>query len=207
MSSRVAIACLLGTMSGLIAACDRQSAPVEQANSMAEGAAPAPDEAAPAPDEAAPAAAPLPAAGSPAGKVDRSHKGEAAPTVSFADPSGKPTTLASFRGKPVLVNLWATWCAPCVAEMPTLDALAGTGAVRVVAIAQDLQSEKVAPFFAARKFAHLQPYQDPKLGLSTGMGASLPTTILYDAGGREVWRVTGGFDWASPQAKVLVAEG
>lgn len=197
MSSRVAIVCLLALAA---AACDRQSPAPEQANAVAAAAS---DEVAPAPDEAAPAA---PSA-SPAGKVDRGHKGEAAPTASFADPAGKPVTLAAFRGKPVLVNLWATWCAPCVAEMPTLDALAGTGAVRVVAIAQDLQPEKVAPFFAEKKFAHLQPYQDPKLTLSTELGANLPTTILYDAGGKEVWRVTGGFDWNSAEAKTLVAEG
>ena len=204
MSSHVAIACLLAiSVMGMTAACDRQSPPAEQAN--VSGAAP--DEAAPVPDPAPDEAAPAAATASLAGKVDRSHKGEAAPSASFADPAGKPTTLAAFRGKPVLVNLWATWCAPCVAEMPTLDTLAGTGAVRVVAVAQDLQPDKVVPFFAAKRFVHLQPYQDPTLGLSTELGANLPTTILYDAAGREVWRVTGGFDWASAEAKALVAQG
>ncbi|PMW91389.1 thioredoxin, partial [Pseudomonas sp. FW215-R2] len=67
--------------------------------------------------------------------IDRSHKGEAAPTVSFEGPDGKPMTLAAFTGKPVLVNLWATWCGPCVKEMPTLDAAAAT--IPVATISQD----------------------------------------------------------------------
>jgi hypothetical protein len=60
----------------------------------------------------------------PTGRLDRSHAGSAAPAATFEDPDGEPVTLADFRGRPLLVNLWATWCAPCVAEMPTLDALA-----------------------------------------------------------------------------------
>jgi thiol-disulfide isomerase/thioredoxin len=187
---RALIACLLG-LTVLIGGCDRQSPPAEQAADSANT---------PAPDEVT-ATSPVPVAGA----IDRSHKGEAAPDAGFLDPAGKPVTLAAFRGQPVLVNLWATWCGPCVKEMPTLDALAGSGAVRVVAVSQDLGGAKaVTPFFEAHGFANLEPYLDPKLGLSTALGANLPTTILYDAQGHEVWRETGGYDWSG--AKTLIAE-
>lgn len=184
MSSCWAIACLLAV---LTAGCDRPAPAPEQATS---------------PDEAPPSAAAKPVAG----KVDRTHKGEAAPAVAFRDPAGKAVTLAAFRGRPVLVNLWATWCAPCVAEMPTLDRLAASGAVRVLAVSQDMKTELVAPFFTKRRFAALQPYRDPEMGLSLTLRANLPTTILYDADGREVWRVTGGYEWDSADARRLVAE-
>jgi thiol-disulfide isomerase/thioredoxin len=198
MASRVAIVCLLGTALAL-AACDK--------GSPSNGQAPAAEMAGSdqvSSDEA-------PAAGAPkADKIDRSHKGEAAPDVSFAAAGGTggPTTLASFKGKPVLVNLWATWCAPCVKEMPTLDAAAAAlgDKVPVLAISQDMEPAKATAFLAQRKFTHLKPYLDAKLGLSTAYGASLPTTILYGADGKEIWRVTGDMDWTGAQAKALLAE-
>jgi thiol-disulfide isomerase/thioredoxin len=144
-----------------------------------------------------------------AGRLDRSQAGSAAPDIAFEDPSGDPASLADFAGKPVLLNLWATWCAPCVAEMPTLDALAADRpGIRVIALSQDLEGrQKVDAFFERNKFASLEPYLDAELRL---MGAlkvqSLPTTILYDARGREVWRMTGAEDWKGPRAAALMAE-
>ena len=60
--------------------------------------------------------------------------------------------------------------------------------------------------FAAKKFATLEPYLDPKLGLSLAYQANLPTTILYDSAGKEVWRMTGGYEWNTPAAAKLIAE-
>ena len=144
------------------------------------------------------------------GKLDRSHSGRAAPDTEFRDPDGEKVTLAAFAGKPLLLNLWATWCAPCVAEMPTLDALAGRDlGLQVLAVSQDIEGQeaKVATFFEQRELSRLEPYRDPQLGLMTDLNAAvLPTTILYDSRGREVWRMTGAADWAGEEAAKLVAE-
>ena len=143
------------------------------------------------------------------GRLDRSHAGSPAPNVLFQDPAGEPASIADFAGKPVLVNLWATWCAPCVAEMPTLDALAAREqGIEVLAVSQDLNGEeKVDAFFEKRNFRMLEPYLDAELTLMARLGIStLPTTILYDAEGREVWRMTGMEDWAGPRAAALIAE-
>jgi thiol-disulfide isomerase/thioredoxin len=145
------------------------------------------------------------------GKVDRAFAGEAIPAAELTDPEGATLATASLRGKPVLVNLWATWCVPCVTEMPLLDALAGElgDSVTVLTVSEDFEgAEKVVPFFAERKLANLPQWMDPDnaLAVAYGGGQGLPLTVLYDAEGRELWRVAGGFDWGSAQAREMIAE-
>src|SRR4051794_12718565 len=146
----------------------------------------------------------------PAGKVERGHAGKAAPQTEFLDPDGQSTNLAELEGKPLLVNLWATWCAPCVQEMPTLDKLAAAEGdkLQVLALSQDEGGpEKVDAFFAKQHFATLEAYRDPKMQLMTDLGVEvLPTTILFDAEGRELWRVTGQLDWQRAEAAALLKE-
>ena len=177
----------------LVSGCDRQTAPPAQPQpSAAAGSAPA------AGDEQL------------TGKLDRGSAGQPMPAVTMTDPAGKTLALASFAGKPVLVNLWATWCAPCVVEMPKLDALAAElhGKLAVVTISEDLDgAAAVKPFYAGRHFANLPQWLDTKTTLPVAYnGASLPLTVLYGKDGKEVWRVIGGYDWSSPAARKQVAE-
>lgn len=140
-------------------------------------------------------------------RIDRSHKGQSAPDVAFSDPDGEEASLAEFSGKPVLVNLWATWCAPCVKELPTLGKLSKGGSIQVVAISQDTGPHPSVVAFLDSKAPELEPYQDSKMALLGKVGAEvLPTSILYDARGREVWRVVGDLDWTSAEAAKLLAE-
>jgi thiol-disulfide isomerase/thioredoxin len=147
----------------------------------------------------------------PTGRLDRSQAGKAAPATAFEDPDGALASLADFRGKPVLVNLWATWCAPCVAEMPTLDRLAAREKARlqVLTVSEDLNGrEKVEAFFARQGYGNLETWLDPQMALMSELKVQiLPTTIFYDAQGREVWRVTGMEDWESKRAALLLREG
>jgi thiol-disulfide isomerase/thioredoxin len=143
--------------------------------------------------------------------ADRDTKGKAAPTTAFHDANGKDVTLAAFRGRPLLVNLWATWCAPCVKELPTLDRVAGSAGpngLQVVAISQDTGPRpSVIAFLEAKGIRTLKPYHDPKMAMSGSLGAEvLPTSILFDARGREMWRYVGDLDWTGPEATKLLAE-
>ena len=190
---RLVIALLPGLFFGLaLAGCDRQKANPPQGEALA-GA----DQAKAGHDY-------------PTGVLDRSHAGTPAPAVTFEDPQGRPTTFAAFRGRPLLVNLWATWCGPCVVEMPSLDALAERegNALQVLALSQDMEGrERVTEFFGARRFSRLEPYLDAQLGVMTALRIDvLPTTILYDAEGNEVWRMTGMADWAGERARGLLRE-
>jgi thiol-disulfide isomerase/thioredoxin len=144
--------------------------------------------------------------------VDRSHKGEAAPAVKFKNPDGGGFQLAAFKGRPVLVNLWASWCAPCIKELPTLQTLeqaqADEGKLGVIAVSQDMAPQgSVDAFLGERDIGRFAAYHDAEMALSAALNVQvLPTTILYDAQGKEVWRYVGDLDWAGEEAKALLAE-
>ncbi|MEZ0242429.1 MAG: TlpA family protein disulfide reductase [Sphingomonas sp.] len=144
------------------------------------------------------------------GTLNRDHAGESAPAFTFQTPAGGKTSLADFRGKPVLLNLWATWCVPCVAEMPTLDALSVSlgDSVTVLVLAQDTEEPEktVDAFFQKAGFKRLQPYLDTRAQFSLSMQEGLPVTILYDSNGKEVWRMRGGMDWTGQTAREYIAE-
>ena len=144
------------------------------------------------------------------GTIDRSHKGSQLPDFLLSDPAGKELRLQSLQGKPLLVNLWATWCAPCVAELPALDKLAGTldGKVKVLSVNQDSgEPDKAGAFLKQRGVTRLEPWLDPKGDLAFHYEApSLPTTVLYGSDGREVWRIIGPREWGDTETLGLIAE-
>jgi thiol-disulfide isomerase/thioredoxin len=168
----------------LLAGCDRESG--GQAQPQASSAAPAK-----------------------AGAIDRSRKGSQMPDFQLKDPAGKELNLASLKGKPVLINLWATWCAPCAAELPQLNQLAADNpGIRVLTVNQDMDKlDRVAPFLAQKGGTSLEPWLNPDNSLAFQFGAeTLPATVYYDAQGREVWRVLGERKWIGEDTKALLAE-
>jgi len=133
-----------------------------------------------------------------------------APMTPFTDPDGKSVTLADFKGKVVVVNLWATWCAPCKVEMPTLSRLAATyqaQPVEVMAISIDKEDKlaEAKAFIGANR--PLKFYSDVGMALPFAFdprAEGFPTTIIYDKRGVERARLAGDADWASPEAIELV---
>jgi thiol-disulfide isomerase/thioredoxin len=141
---------------------------------------------------------------------DTSLAGAPAPDLALeTGPDGKTETLADIRkanpGLPVLVNLWATWCAPCLKELPTLDKLAADtrGKLVVVPISQDMEGwRKVSEAFTPAKYPNLVTRVESQMQFGLQLKAKgLPLTILYDKDGKEVWRYAGDKDWASPEAR------
>lgn len=132
------------------------------------------------------------------------------PAAGFTDADGKAMTLADFKGQIVVVNLWASWCAPCKLEMPTLAGLQAaypTQPVRVVAISVDRDADlNLAKADIARN-APLELYRDPGYRFAFGLkppAQGFPTTIIFDKQGRERARLSGGADWNGKEARGLI---
>lgn len=129
--------------------------------------------------------------------------------VAFVDSSGSAKTLKDFRGKAVLLNLWATWCAPCREEMPALDRLEkelGSQSFEVVALAVDRGGiEAARKFFDGIPVENLRLYADATTRSGSALKViGMPTTILIDKDGREIGRLPGPAAWDSAEAKRLI---
>ncbi len=125
------------------------------------------------------------------------------PPITFTDAEGKDYTQAEFRGRALVVNLWATWCPPCVAEMPALDraaaALAADG-ILVLPLSSDRGGAAVVQAFYERTgVRHLRVWLDPRGAAARAMGArGLPTTVIIDRAGVERARLEGDAAWDAP---------
>jgi thiol-disulfide isomerase/thioredoxin len=128
------------------------------------------------------------------------------PNVRFADAEGKTVTLQDFRGKVILLNVWATWCPPCRKEMPSLDRLQqqlGGPGFAVVALSIDRGGTPTAirSFYEETNVRALAVYIDASAQASGQLGVvGIPTTLLIDGAGREIGRLTGPAEWDSPAA-------
>jgi len=131
------------------------------------------------------------------------------PDSAFQDGSGKPVKLSDLKGKVVLLNLWATWCAPCRKEMPDLAKLQkemGSDQFEVVAVSVDRKGVEASSAFLKETGADsLKLYVEPTTAIVTDLAAAgLPSTVLIDRNGNEIGRLVGPADWGSPEAKALI---
>ncbi len=132
------------------------------------------------------------------------------PSTLFVGADGKPVRLSSFHGRAVVLNIWATWCAPCKKEMPTLAGLQRAYAgkplvVAAVSLDQPAQTEEAKIFIAAHR--PLAFYQDARFGFMSDMKPQLqgfPTTVLIDRSGQERAVMMGEADWSTPEARAVM---
>jgi thiol-disulfide isomerase/thioredoxin len=164
----------------------------------------------------------MPAAASPSPPIFRGHSGQftllrpidPAPNVAIHMLDGTEISLSQFLGKVVVLNFWATWCLPCIREMPSLDRLVTSAPSRIAVVAVSIDQEgitAVTPFIAAHDLSHLAVYLDPdqRLGsLNTDRVAAgalplwgLPISYIIDRKGRVVGYLTGAADWDSQEAR------
>ena len=143
------------------------------------------------------------------GKLNFASDPAMAADTAFLDETGAEMHLSDLRGKVVLVNFWATWCAPCRVEMPHLAALQtarGGDDFQVVTIATGRNApQAIARFFDEIGVTNLPRYADPQQALAHDMGVmGLPVSLILDRDGAEVARMMGDADWSSPSAMAII---
>lgn len=127
----------------------------------------------------------------------------ALPEFAFSDAAGRSRTLAEFSGSAFVLNFWATWCPPCVEEMPSLDRLHATlapSAIQILPLSSDRGGRaQVEPFYRSHALRHVGIWLDRHSAAARAFGVrGLPTTVLTDRGGYEVARIEGALDWDRP---------
>jgi thiol-disulfide isomerase/thioredoxin len=131
-----------------------------------------------------------------------------APTSTFETADGRKKTLADYRGKTVVLNVWATWCPPCIKEMPSLDRLQdmrGGDDFEVITISIDRTKYEPAKFFADNDIENLVPYHDGSFGIPGNLQLrGYPTTVIYNRDGREIAILEGEAEWDSKEALALM---
>ena len=132
------------------------------------------------------------------------------PDDGFADVTGHALTLADFRGKYVLLNVWATWCGPCIAEIPSLDRLQATlGGADFIVLPVSIDrggAAQVRDFYDKHRIQHLGVYVDPSDRIGRSLSVSgLPTSFLLGPDGRAVGSLVGATEWDTPEAIALIS--
>ncbi len=132
-----------------------------------------------------------------------------APNIDFTAADGSPHRLSEFRGHGMVINLWATWCAPCVAEMPALAALSKALApddIAVLPLSSDYGGARVVEsFYQQHDITGLPVLLDPRSAAAHAFNVrGVPTSIVIDQQGRERARLEGSADWSTPNAIATV---
>ncbi len=133
------------------------------------------------------------------------------PDFTFTDAEGAERRVADFAGQGLLLNFWATWCPPCVAEMPALDRLHAqlkAEGFAVLALSSDRGGRaQVAPFYARLGLSHMGIWLDPRGAAGRLLGVrGLPTSVIVDRQGREVARLEGAAEWDAPEMVAALRE-